>query len=57
MLLYSANCNAEHVKFNVFQNNIICYYALTLKFSVSTDNVNTINNVVYPTATLTINTL
>lgn len=57
MLLYSANCNAEHLNFNVFQNNIICYYAFTLKFSVSTDNVNTINNAVYPTMTLIINTL
>lgn len=57
MLLYSANCNAEHSNFNAFQNNIICYYAFILKFSVSTDNVNTINNAVYPTTTLIINSL
>ena len=57
MLLYSANFNAEHLNFNVFQTNIICYYAFILKFSVSTDIVNTINNAVYPTTTLTPNTL
>lgn len=57
MLLYSANCNAEHWNFNVFKNNIICYYTFILKFSVFTDNANTINNEVYPTTTLTINSL
>lgn len=57
MLLYSANFNAEHLNFNVFQTNIICYYAFTHKFSVSTDNVNTINNAVYPTTTFILNTL
>lgn len=57
MLLNSANHNAENFNFNVFQNNIISYYAFTLKFFMSTDNVDTINNVVHPTITLTINTL